>query len=266
MTIESIYRVRPMYLRGFTITYATSTTLSISSGMCSDSTGSVDINVGTFTGTSGSATTLSFAAGYMGGVNGLDTGAITANKLYYIYAISDVTGRSPSGFLASLSTTPLLPAGIGGGNYSHYRRIGYAITNNGAATLQILWQSGKESSRWYQYDTMPGASLTAGTSATFVEVPLITASGSYVVVPPVAGRVQLLCTNDPNAAGDIFGIRPYGSSSTAGTSYAMSGAAAGSLLVTAQTGINATPNQSVYYLVTASGSLTMTVYAFEDLL
>ena len=270
MTIEPLVRVRPMYARGMNITYATSTTLSISSGMCSDSTGSVDINVGSFTGTSGTAATLDFAK--IGVINGLDKGAIAANKIYSIYAICDASGRSPAGYVASTSATnPSMPLGSMGGSYTHYRRIGYAITNNSAATLQILQQTGFECVRWYHYDTLPGASLSAGTGASspsFASCPLITATGSYVVVPPVAGRVLLNCDVTAHAAAEYFALRTTGSADATGARFKSSAATAiQTIPVIIQTGLDTTPYQSVDWLCYAAAStttLSLTVEAFED--
>lgn len=185
------------FIEGLKISVASTTTLSIASGSCRDSTNAQNIVVD-------SAKTLNFG---VNGLNGLDTGSIGASKLYYVFAIADSLGGNPSGVIASLSSTPLLPTGANGNPYDIYRRIGWA-RSGGGSTLLTLYQSGEGNVRKYKYDTMI-AVLSSGTSQTLAAIDLSSAC------PPIDNMNVLLHVQfTPATADDSVKFAPFGSTAT----------------------------------------------------
>jgi hypothetical protein len=115
------------YLSGLQRTANTTTTLTISSGVCVDDTRTAVLSL--------SAGTIDFATV---GANGLDAGALASNTAYHIFAIGKTDGSTA--FLASTSpTSPTLPSG-----YTLKRRISSIKTIVGAATLPNYVQIGNE--------------------------------------------------------------------------------------------------------------------------
>lgn len=184
-------------VEGFKVSVASTTTLGVASGSCRDSTNANDIVLS-------SAVVINFANA--GVVNGIDTGAIGASKLYYVYAIAN--SLDPSGLehaiggLVSLSSSPLLPVG-----YDIYRRIGWARSGAGS-TLLTMYQSGNGIVRQYSYDTMI-AVLTSGTSQTLAAIDVSTAA------PPLDNmKVNFFVEFTPANAADTVKFAPFGSTAT----------------------------------------------------
>lgn len=86
------------------------------------------ISVGGFQNLYTSTTTINFATT---GLNALDTGAIAANTLYYIYAVKS------SGGVAGLVASTAAPA-VGPTGYTAWREIGRCRTLSSAATLATI--------------------------------------------------------------------------------------------------------------------------------
>lgn len=190
-------RLAKNYVEGLAVSVASTTTLGLAAGVCRDSTEDQDIVVS-------AAKTIDFANA--GVVNGIDTGAIGASKLYYVFAIADSLDPNglvhPQGGLVSLSATPLLPTG-----YDIYRRVGWARTGAGS-TLLTMYQSGNGNVRQYSYDTML-AVLTSGTAQTLTAIDVSTAC------PPLQNmRVNLFVEFTPATAGDTVKFAPFGSTAT----------------------------------------------------
>jgi hypothetical protein len=185
------------YVEGLAVSVASTTTLGVASGACRDSTEDQDISLD-------SAVVINFANA--GVVNGIDTGAIGASKLYYVYVIAnslDPNGLvNPKGGLVSLSSSPLLPPG-----YDIYRRIGWA-RSGGSSTLLTMYQSGNGNVRQYSYDTMI-AVLTSGTAQTLTAIDVSTAC------PPLNNmRVNFFVEFTPATAADTVKFAPFGSTAT----------------------------------------------------
>jgi len=112
------------YIAGFGMANnasAPATKIDVADGVAADSANAVLI--------SGAAATINCATT---GVNGLDTGALSANSWYHAFAIAKPDGTSA--FLASLSVNaPALPSG-----YSTFRRIGSFRTDAAASILAFL--------------------------------------------------------------------------------------------------------------------------------
>lgn len=189
--LEPIYNSAINYKQGGVITVASNTTLTVTPVLTRDSTNTQDINVGGYFGAQ-SNTTINAA---VVGLNGIDTGALAASKVYAVYAIMDQAGFNPSGFILSLSTTaPAMPNGTFPSNYSNYVRIGWAVTDASSHFL-VLKQSGLGNVVTYTYDA-PVIVLNAGTSATQAAVSLA------AVVPAIEGApVWLGCDFVSDTAG-----------------------------------------------------------------
>lgn len=107
-----------------------------------------------------STTTINFATT---GLNALDTGAIAANTLFYIYAVKS------SGGVAGLVASTAAPA-VGPTGYTAWREIGRCRTAFGAATLATITNrvGGASSltlggSEWVSYSLVIGATTTPPT-------------------------------------------------------------------------------------------------------
>lgn len=178
-----------LYVNGGQVSYTSNTTLTIAAVQCRDTTNVFDISIGgLFSGTP-TTTVLNFA---INGLNGLDTGAIAASTMYYIYAIASQAGLLASGFIASLSNSvPSLPFG-----YGVYRMIGVWNTD-GSSHLIKAYETGSGSSRVHVYDA-DIAVLTSGASQTLATI------GSLAAIVPAFDNiyVRLDAKFIPNTAGD----------------------------------------------------------------
>ena len=120
------------------------------------------INIGGLQYVTTSATVLNFA---VSGSGGLDTGAIAANKLYYVHAI---ISNGTLALLASLSKTA--PTG-----FSNFRWTGYVITTNGSS--QIVYAGTTAGARTITTLTSGSGSYTTPTGATSLRVRMVGGGG-----------------------------------------------------------------------------------------
>src|SRR6266849_7368739 len=182
MSLISIVNQPSLYINGLEDAWASNTTLTVTSGICRDSTNQVDINLGNYLGLSGqgtanSSTTLNAA---ITGANGLDTGSLAASTWYYIFVISDSSNTNVPATLLSLSSTaPTLPFG-----YDVFLQVGYWLTD-GSSHFLLAWVSGNGSSRKYTWDA-PISVLSSGSASTLTAIDVSTA------VPPIADNIPLL--------------------------------------------------------------------------
>lgn len=198
-SLVPVVNAQYLNINNLQVSWASNTTLTVEDGQARDASNSYDIIVNT----DGVGTTIN---GAVNGFNGLDTGTLADNKMYYVYAIMDPAGFNPSGFILSLSSTlPQLPAGPFPSGYSAYRLIGFALTN-GSAQFLLFYQTGSNSARYYQYDAPVSITVTAsGTSTTYSPMDF------SVAVPLVNfGRVAMEWTWTNNAAGDSLNFQPTG--------------------------------------------------------
>lgn len=254
-------------INGLTLTWLTGgTTLSVSAGICRDSTNTFDINLGNFLGanpnaTANTSTTINAATN---GVNGLDTGTLANNTWYAVYIIADSAGFNPPACIISTNATgPLLPTGsnplIAPSGYSLFRRIGWVLTNSSAQFIKF-YQGGGSNSRLYQWDSNIQV-LGSGHATTFTGVSLASA------VPPQATVVNCYFAISPAVAGDAMTIRVTGSTSSA--LFQLSGSVASVTQIIPPTpilcGLNGSNQPSLDYEVTASGdSAFIDVTGFTD--
>jgi len=108
-------------------------------------------------------TTLNFATT---GLNALDTGAIAANTLYYIYAVKS------SGGVAGLVASSAAPA-TGPTGYTAWREVARCRTLSSAATLAAIvnkvggTSAGAGSSEWTSYTPTLNGGLTASFNTSY---------------------------------------------------------------------------------------------------
>jgi hypothetical protein len=179
------------YINGFGIfndATTPNTLLDIAPGSCLDSTGTFQLN--------NNATIVINSA--INGLNGLDTGAIAASTVYAVYVVWDPVTFQPTGAMISLSLTrPLMPFG-----YNAFLLIGYVVTDSSKNFLKGYWTAGNSSVRWFYFDAFQATAVTAGASATYANVNLIT------LVPNVANTPVLTATAfTAGAAGDTLSLQ-----------------------------------------------------------
>lgn len=167
---------------------ASNTTLTMALGQARDSSNVNDIVLS-------AGVTINAATN---GINGLDTGSLAASLLYAIYVVGDSSGNNAAGAVLSLATaTLLLPVG-----YDMSRLIGYVRTDGSSFFLKGYW-SGRSNDRVFTYDVPIATGVTAGSSATYAAVSLLT------FVPAFANVQALIETNwTANAAGDTMALQP----------------------------------------------------------
>lgn len=192
---EQVFNQPFLYINNMVASWVSNTTLSVTAGICRDSTNTFDINVGNYLGvnpniSANTATTINAA---VTGLNGIDTGTFAASKVYAIHAIYDISENpiNPPGYLLSLSqTAPTMPFG-----YGAFRLVGYATTD--ASTHFLLgYVSGKGTNRKFTYDAPIATAVTAGASTSYAAVTLTT------FVPTVEGILASINTSlTPSAAG-----------------------------------------------------------------
>jgi len=242
-TLQPILNLPTFYINNLVPAFTSTTSLTISDGAARDSTGSMDIVLG-------SPTVLNFA---VNGLNGLDVGAAANSTFYALYVIADPTGYNVSGVLASTSfTAPALPNG-----YGTFRLIGYWLTN-GSAALISGYVSGISSARTHTYDTPLGV-LSAGTATTATAVSLAAS------VPLIANTIVLLdAIFIPGTAGNSVLFTAGGSVATAGATLggSVAGIAEQAQLIVISNAV-AGVQTILYKNSAASGSTTASVQAFS---
>lgn len=198
----------PVY--GLEVSKASATTLNIAAGRCRDSSNKMDISVGsgyeTLQGSTVSAP-LTVDSGVVG-ANGLDAGALAADKIYAVYVIGDSRGYNlPAGLMSLASnSSPTMPSG-----YDALRLVGYAVTTTGPAFLD-MYQIGKGHSRELVFDAPQATAITAGASTSYAAVDL------SAFVPPVENiPVSIVSDFTANAAADILNLQGFNSTGDAVT-------------------------------------------------
>lgn len=102
------------------------------------------------------------------GLNGLDTGAVAASKVYAVYLVNDPVTLLPAGCMLSLSyTQPLMPYG-----YSAFLLVGYVVTDASKHFLPGYWTAGNTTARSFTYDAFQATAVTAGASTSYANVDL----------------------------------------------------------------------------------------------
>lgn len=202
-TYEQIVNQPFLYANNGQLSWTSNTTLTVAAGQFRDTTNSYDINIGNFLGVNPGVTanTNTVINGAVNGVNGLDTGALANNTLYYVYVIVDPQLYHLPACIISKnlpSVGPLMPFG-----YGAYRRIGQ-VTTNGSAQFLLFYQVGTGSSRTYQFDA-PIAVVSAAGSTTVV------AAALNPYIPSISAyQVAFNAAFTPATAGNAFSLQPTG--------------------------------------------------------
>jgi len=138
------------------------------------------------------------------GVNGLDTGSLANDTLYYIYVISDSTDKQPTAAILSKASLtgnaytdlPVFPFG-----YDSAFRIGACRTDGSAHILQFTQRGcGQMRTTWYG---APQGVLLSGSATSDTAVHL----AGYIPAQPT--NVYLNGNITPNSAGNTLTIGPF---------------------------------------------------------
>lgn len=248
------------YINGAVVaSNATTTRVDVAAGIMRDSTNTYDMNIGNFNGqvnpnaTVNVTTTINAA---VNGLNGLDTGALAASKVYYIYVVSDPVSGLPSGAMASLglpTVGPLMPFG-----YSAFRHVGYAVTSAGAVFLKA-YTAGNQNARIFMYDAPISVGTTAS-SASYAAINLIT------FVPLVNNLPVYLNYTFTGTAGDTLALQPGAATGDAFVMAAQVNAVAqqGQAMVLAQNTVISTVNSpTINYKNSGTDTITIRCAGFN---
>lgn len=233
-----------LYINGLNLSYATTTTMTVGTGQCRNSSDVVDINVD-------AALTINTASS---GVNGLDQGSIANNTLYAVFVVADSSEKLPvCAMLSTSATAPVLPYG-----YDAIRRLGWVRTNGSAQILDFT-QRGAGALRNMYYAASIATDITAGASATFAAVD---ASGS---APSTAVELIVKATLTADAGGTrSVALRDGGSTSAAGQSIM---SAAASTVIAGMMNCPCGASGDIDYLVSnASAAVALNVQGYVDAL
>jgi len=247
MTTPNIPIVFPnvQYVNGLQVAFATTTTLTVSAGACSDST---NVNAITL------AAQVTLDAALNGVVNGLDQGALANNTFYYVFAIGDSTGYNDSGALLSTSrTAPVLPFG-----YDMFQLIATGILTDGSALILAFKRTGNGAVRKHIYDTLI-SELSGGTATSFTDVDIASS------VPVGNVNVYLQANMIPATADNQLKLRRKGSSSTNGSAQVYGSVA--TKVSSSNVQVMCDASSIIQYLVSnGSDAGTLLVQGYDDVL
>lgn len=200
-----IVNLPSLYINDIKITnHATTpnTLLNVGSGICRDQSNTYDLNIGNagniHPALPADATTVINSA--VRGINGIDTGTVAANRVYYVYVISDPVSANTTGAMISLaapSVGPLMPFG-----YSAYRHVGFAVTDL-ASSFLLAYISGNSNDRTFMFDAPQATAVTAGNATSYTDVVLTTLSPAIENTP-----VWIASALTPSAASQTLKMQP----------------------------------------------------------
>lgn len=156
MSGEPIVNLPNLYMNLLNVARTGNLTYTVQAGEARDSTNVYDIvNSVVLTGNMANV-----------GVNGIDTGAIAASKLYNIYILADSRGFNPAATVISLTNPPIMPFG-----YDIYRLIGHLASDASSHLLAGYWHGNYNDRQWI-YDAPQATAVTAGAATTYTAVDL----------------------------------------------------------------------------------------------
>lgn len=260
----------PAYINGLLVSWKTATTLTLTQGICTDSTGTCQIaltnsasifaasvNNSSYSSyvSSGASGTVTLNAANVG-VNGMDTGALAAQTVYGVYVIDNSLNNQSypcAGLIsATLSGSPALPQG-----YDIYRLVGYMATD-GSKNFINGYATGNGNARYFQYDSI-GAVLTNGAATSFSQQSL----NPYV--PALTNvEVDLYASYNPVTAGNKATFRTGGG--TASTGFDITGvvaAKAQDVGVRVVTGLESGAACFDYKVANATDTLSVSVWGYR---
>lgn len=225
-------------IRGLTVAWASTTTLTVGTGQARDSNNVIDMTV---------SSTLT-VNGAVNGANGLDSGALANSTWYAVHLIGSSLNKAvPAAMLSTSATAPNMPA-----NYDSFRLLGYVRTN-GSAQFLVFTILGNGNQRKHYWDALINV-LAATTATSFTPLSCATA------VAPNAQIMSVQYTLIGTSAGDGFEVRPTGSTSVA-TLGAVAQVAAVALVGELTTITNA--SQSIDWITGTGDTLALDVVGFE---
>lgn len=233
------------------------TKIDLDAGICRDQSNACDINIGNYLGanpniTSNTSTTIDAT---VTGINGLDTGALAASTVYYIYVVANVLDQSytPGAVLSTTapSTGPIMPA-----NYNVYRHVGYAVTDASVHFL-LFNQSGNNNARTFLYQSQQLA-LNAGTATSYTAVTLTAFVPTLENVPVYAAGYLT-----PNAAGDTLKIQASGNSGDGIIIYGQVAAVVTAQINKVMARLSSSVPKIAYKVSTGSASAQINVAGFD---
>lgn len=132
------------------------------------------------------------------GVNGLDTGALAASTVYYVYLIAGTSsGNVPAGLISALDT-PYLPFG-----YDIYAKIGYVVTGAGSTFLTDYWTDDLSSWRTFMFDAPQATTVVAGAATAYTAIDLSN------FVPAIENTLVFFSSElTPSAASQTLKLQP----------------------------------------------------------
>jgi len=188
------------------------TKIDVSAGIWRDQSNTFDMNLGNYNGVNAnlSVDSVTVIDATTNGVNGLDTGTLTASRIYYVYIISDFIYGSTASIpkclisLTGPATGPLLPSG-----YGIYRWVDIMVTDSSAHFLPVN-KLGNSNTRTIMYDAPQATAVTAGNATSY------TAAALTNLVPAIDGTpVWIASAFTPGAASRILNLTPYGGTGNA---------------------------------------------------
>lgn len=193
MSLTQIINKPSLYINDMGISYLTTTTILMNSGLVRNSDNSYDITVA-------SPITMNLA---LNGANGLDVGSLAASSWYSVWAIGDSRNYNAGAYIATLGThsVPTMPDG-----YDVLERVAWFKTDGSSHVIKFA-QYGIRGERVYIWDegvqvfngSSPGLSFTA-----------LSLAGS---VPPSVQLVKFILSLASNSASNVMRIRPTGTAS-----------------------------------------------------
>lgn len=252
------------FVSGLGLTYATTTTMTVAAGSCTDVT---DSNVIVLD----EAVTLDLT---LDGPGGIDTGVLTASTFYAVFVVASTSypGRQnnseqeayenpypASAVLSPYVTEGTVPTPSLDYPYNLYKYVG-SVYINASSQISIFDQSGSSRDRTMWYDAAIASSVTAGTSTTYANVD-ITESVPYPGLEVLA-RVALT----PNSSASQTILAPYGSTSTGGMALVKGQVAAvvAENVVRLTCGSNTGAPYLLYKTTSASDSVAISVAGYID--
>jgi len=168
---------------------APDTTLVLATGICSDSTDTIDMYVE-------SAITIDCATV---GAAGLDTGVLVLNEVYYVHVIGDSSGyRVPSALVSLSIDDPIMPTG-----YDSFRMVDFKTTD-ADADFRSSFTVGAYSERLCVFEDPVTVHDTTGAAA-FTAITLAALAPALEMV-----EAQFSATLTPIAANDTLDLRSTG--------------------------------------------------------
>lgn len=242
-----------LYINGLGISNDATTPnniINVAIGQCRDSTNTFDI----FLNSSLSANIT------VSGINGLDTGAVAASKVYAVVLVNDPVSGQPDGLMFTLTPSqPVMPFG-----YLAWRVIGYAVTDASSHILKGQWTAGGTGSRKFAYESRQATAITAGAATSYTAVDLSTLVPSGIVQMPVSIAYALT----PNAAGNALNLQGVNRAS-AGSDATITGQVAavvnsGNVEIIAELNAGASNKPEINYKVSsASDAVALSVAGYS---